>query len=101
MEQLTNEFKAQQFADLKHNRSSYAWNVAYDSYLAALLTEQNFCKPDVSGALPQTEVELHSYANQVWNRAVEATLSDANNLHNVQPYLDIKVPFVYKKFKRQ
>lgn len=34
------EIKAQQFADLKHNQNSYAWNVAYESYLAALTTEQ-------------------------------------------------------------
>jgi hypothetical protein len=51
MEQLSNEFKAKQFADLKNNRTSYAWSVAYERYLAALITEQNFCKPDVSGSL--------------------------------------------------
>ena len=37
MEQITNEEKAVQFADLKHSKSSYAWNVAHESYLAALL----------------------------------------------------------------
>lgn len=39
-EPMTPEQKAEQFADLKHRRSSYAWDAAYEAYLAAMQDQQ-------------------------------------------------------------
>jgi hypothetical protein len=75
------ELKAQQFADLKHNRSCYAWSVAYESYLAALITEQNFCKPDVVRCKADVERELKEVTEELrWRLGNEPDHADVLKL---------------------